>query len=286
MPGAIDAVLNLHTKEVVQNYRPKWSARFLGEKIGQSPDVVEGLTLESLVAKMDRAGIDRGFLLAVKCGPVGHPSNYQLPYELVATAVSQFPERFYGVAGIDPTTGMAGVRDLERAVRELGFIGAHLYPHWFELPPDHRKYYPFYAKCVELGIPIQMQVGHCLRYSEERPLPSVGRPITLDTVACDFPDLKLIGIHIGWPWTEEMIAVAYKHPNVFIGSDAYAPRHWPKEFVHYMNTFGQDKVIFGTDFPVIDPERAMNEIEDLNLRPGPKQKLLRDNVVRIYGLED
>ena len=234
---------------------------------------------------MDNVGVERGMLIACKCGPIGHPANWHLPYELVADAVQKYPDRFYGLAGIDPTEGMRGVRALEHAIKERGFIGAHLYPHWFEIAPDHARYYPFYAKCVELDIPIQMQVGHCLRYSAERPLKSVGRPITLDTLACDFPDLKLVGIHVGWPWTEEMISVAYKHPNVYIGCDAYAPKHWPKEFVHFINTFGQDKVIFGTDFAVIDIERARNEIEELNLRPIPKRKLLRENVIKLYNLK-
>ena len=77
----------------------------------------------------------------------------------------------------------------------------------------------------------------------ERPLRSVGRPITLDTIACDFPELKIIGIHTGWPWVEEMISVAWKHPNVYIGSDAYAPKFWKPEFVQFINSWGQDKVL-------------------------------------------
>jgi predicted TIM-barrel fold metal-dependent hydrolase len=280
---AIDAVCNLHTPQVVA-FRPKWSADFLENKIGAAEETVHGLTLERIVEKMDRARIERAFLVAAKCGPRGLPADFHIPYDWVADAVQQYPNRFYGLAGIDPTEGMSGVRQLEHAVKELGFIGAHLYPHWFELAPDHARYYPFYAKCVELDIPIQMQVGHCLRYTAERPLKSVGRPITLDTVACDFPELKLIGIHIGWPWTEEMISVAYKHPNVYIGSDAYAPKHWDKAFVHFINSWGQDKVLFGTDFPVIDPERARREIDGLGLRSETKRKLLRDNANRVYGL--
>jgi predicted TIM-barrel fold metal-dependent hydrolase len=138
---------------------------------------------------------------------------------------------------------------------------------------------------VELGVPIQMQVGQSMIYSKEFRCRSVGQPITLDPVACDFPELKLIGIHVGIPWTREMIAMAWKHENVYIGSDAHSPKYWPEEFVHYINTFGQDKVIFGTDFPVLDFVRTRREIDDLDLRPGPKRKLLRDNVIRIYGLD-
>ena len=88
-----------------------------------------------------------------------------MPPEIVADAVKEHPDKFSGLIGIDPFTGMDGVRELEDAVRNQGFIGAHLYPHWFELSPDHAKYYPFYAKCCELDIPIQMQVGQSMIYS-------------------------------------------------------------------------------------------------------------------------
>ena len=131
-----------------------------------------------------------------------------------------------------------------------------------------------------------MQVGHCLRYQQERILPSGGKPITLDQIAIDFPELCLIGIHIGYPWTEEMISVAWKHDNVYIGSDAYAPRHWPDSFKHFINTWGKDKVIFGTDWPVIDPERAVTEVKGLGLRPDAQDKLFRDTARRLFKLPE
>ena len=190
-----------------------------------------------------------------------------------------------GLAGVDPAEGMRGVRALEQAVREYGFVGAHLYPHWFELAPDHARYYPFYAKCVELDIPIQLQVGQSLVYDKSFPRRSVGRPITLDSVACDFPELKLIGIHIGIPWHEEMIAMAWKHEYVFIGSGAHAPAYWPEAFVCFFFCFGLVFVIFGTDYTEQEFGKTMKQIDALNLRPIPKRKLLRDNVRRIYGLD-
>jgi uncharacterized protein len=284
VPGAIDIVINLHTPEVLA-FRPKWYEGFLGGKIGADQQIIEGLTVPQYLERMDRAGIDVAFIAAAKSGPIPHNVNWHLPYEMVHEVVQAYPTRFRGLAGIDPTEGMRGVRQLEYAIKELGFVGAHLYPHWFEMAPDHRKYYPFYAKCIELDVPIQMQVGHCLRYSPDRPLPSVGRPILLDTIACDLPELKLIGIHTGWPWVEEMISVAWKHPNVYIGSDAYAPKYWKPEFVHFINTWGQDKVLFGTDFPVIDFERATREINALDLRAEAKEKLLWRNAARLYGLD-
>ena len=208
-----------------------------------------------------------------------------MPPEVVADAVTEHPAHFSGLIGIDPFAGMTGVRELEHAVREQSFIGAHVYPHWFELAPDHAKYYPFYAKCVELDIPIQVQVGQSLVYSKDFPCRSVGRPITLDAVACDFPELRIIGIHVGIPWTDEMIAMAWKHENVFIGCDAHSPKYWPESFVRYISSYGQDKVIFGTDFPVLDFVRTIGEIRALGFGPEVLSKLLRDNVRRVYKLD-
>ena len=281
--SAIDTVVNPHTPDIVK-IRPSWGAKFHKEKFGRDDSVFEGYTYDQMIDMMANAGTGVAFLVANKTGQLGLPGSWHLPYEIVAEAVQRYPGRFYGLAGIDPTEGMNGVRALEHAVKELGFVGAHLYPHWFELAPDHAKYYPFYAKCVELDIPIQMQVGQSLIYYDQRPLRSVGRPITLDAVACDFPELKLLGIHVGIPWTDEMIAMAWKHPNVHIVADAHLPKYWPKQFVNYINTYGQDKVIFGTDFPVITFERFRDEVENLNLRAGPKRKFLRENAIRVYGL--
>ncbi len=281
---AIDAVVNLWTDEAL-SYRPAWRDQFFAGKMKAKRETLVGQSLETMLGRMEAAGIERAFLVATKAGRLGHPSTYHLPYKVVADAVQKYPDRFYGLAGIDPFEGMTGVREFERAVREYGFIGAHLYPHWFELAPDHAKYYPFYAKCCELDVPIQMQVGQSMIYAPDFRCRSVGQPITLDAVACDLPELKLIGIHIGIPWTDEMIAMAWKHANVYIGCDAHSPRYWPQSFTHYINSYGADKVIFGTDFPVLDFGRTMEEIRALGLKPDNLRKLLRDNVVRIYKLK-
>lgn len=277
---AIDAVVNLWTPEA-NALRPKRDAFYQG-KMKVEKRTAEGVSLGEMLRRMDAAGIERGFLVATRAGRLGHPACYHLPYELVAKAVRQHPDRFCGLAGLDPYEGMKGVRELEHAVSELGFIGAHFYPHWYELAPDHAKWYPYYAKCCELDVPVQLQVGQSMLYDPTYPVRSVGRPIALDAVACDFPELKLIGIHVGIPWTDEMIAMAWKHPNVYIGSDAHSPKYWPESFVRYVNSYGQDKVLFGTDFPILDFERTRAEVEALGLKPAAKRKLLRDNALRIY----
>jgi predicted TIM-barrel fold metal-dependent hydrolase len=283
MSGAIDIVCNLYTPEAVQNGWTGLDEEFKAQ-VRMPEDMRGGVTIENYLERMDRAGIERSLLIAVRAGDINKAGGFELPVEAVHAVCQQHPDRFSGLAGIDPFRGMQGLRDLENAVKECGFVGAHLYPHWCELPPDHAKYYPYYAKCCELDIPIMMQVGHNLVYSRQRRLPSVARPILLDQVAIDFPELKLIGIHIGVPWTDEMISMCWKHENVYTAGDAYAPKHWPKQYVHYANTYGSHKVLFGTDWPVIDPERAVREIDDLGFRDESKQKLMRDNALKVFDL--
>ena len=281
---AIDAVVNIWTREALSQ-RPDWGDEFFVDKMNAENALMAGLSLEEMIEKMEEAGIEKAFLIAARAGRVGLPGCYHMPYSVVADACAKYPERFYGLAGIDPFEGMDGVRAFEDAIKNMGFVGAHLYPHWYELAPDHAKYYPFYAKCSELNVPIQMQVGQSMVYSQEYRTKSVGQPIALDAVACDFPELKLIGIHVGIPWHDEMISMAWKHENIFIGCDAHRPKYWPKSFIHYLNSYGQDKIIFGTDFPVLEFKKTIDDIDALGLKSEVRKKLLRDNVIRVYGLD-
>ena len=172
--SVIDAVCNIWTPEAL-SHRPGWTDEFFVGKVKGKHDSA-GITLETMIEGMDDAGIDVAFLVAAKAGRVGLPGCYHMPLEVVSRAVEQYPDRFRGMLGLDPYMGMDGVRQLETAVKDFGFIGTHLYPHWFELPPNNAKYYPFYAKCIELDIPVQMQVGQSLIYAKEHPCRSVGRP--------------------------------------------------------------------------------------------------------------
>ena len=283
MSGIIDIVVNLYTPQEVELGQTGLDEEFK-KQVRMPEKMRSGVTIPDYIKKMDQAGIERSLLIAVRAGDIRVPESFEVPYESVHKVCSEYPDRFSGLAGIDPFRGMQGLRDLENAVNEMGFVGAHLYPHWCELPPNHRKYYPYYAKCSELGIPIMMQVGHNLVYSRKRRLPSVGKPIYLDQVAIDFPELKLIGIHIGIPWTEEMISMCWKHENVFTAGDAYAPKYWPESYVHYANSYGQKKVLFGTDWPVIDPVRAVEELNQLNFRESASQRILRENALEVFNL--
>ncbi len=278
--GIIDIVVNLWTKEITQNYPPELDQFWDLVKILEMTKA--GVPIEKELAMMDEAGIAKGLLIATTGAAVGSSIFFEKPFEKIAEVCAAHPKRFKGIIGVNPSRIMTWVKKLDVAVKEYGFVGAHLYPHWFAEAPDSRIYYPFYAKCAELGVPIQIQVGHSAQWF----LRTVAQPITLDRVAIDFPELTIIGIHIGHPWTEEMISMAWKHPNVYIGTDAHSPRYWEQTLVKFINTRGQDKVMFGTDWPVIGFKRTIDEINAIDLRETAKKKLLYENAVRVYKLED
>lgn len=200
----------------------------------------------------------------------------------VAGWVAQHPQRFGGLAAVDLRDPVRAVRELRRCVTELGFKGLRVIPWLWGLPPNDRRYYPLYAECVELGVPFCTQVGHTgpLRSSE------TGRPIPyLDDVALDFPDLTIVGGHIGYPWTEEMVAVARKHENVYIDTSAYTTKRLPAELVSFMKTgTGQRKVLFGTNYPMIDFGHALAGMEDLGLDATARHGYLHGNAERVFKL--
>jgi len=281
MTKAIDIVVNYYTPEVLQAGRTGQDKHFKAQ-VRMAESTKTGVGIQEYLRKMDAAGIERSLLIAVRAGDQRIKGSYEIPYEMIAEVCAKYPDRLSGLAGVDPTRGMQGLRDLETAITKYNFVGAHFYPHWFNIPPDGALIYPYYAKCCELDVPIMMQVGHSLIYSRDRRMASVGRPITLDQVAIDFPELVLIGIHIGVPWTDEMISMCWKHENVYTAGDAYAPKHWPKQYIHYANSYGASKVLFGSDWPVIDPERAVREVNELGLKPAAYNMLMRENALRIF----
>ena len=153
-------------------------------------------------------------------------------------------------------------------------------PWLWELPPTDRLFYPVYAACCDLGIPFCTQIGHTgpLMSSE------VGRPIYLDRVALDFPELVIVGGHIGYPWTDEAIAVATKHVNVYIDTSAYSVKRYPPELVAYMSGHGKEKVLFGTNYPMITPIRALAGFDALDMPPEARALFLGMNAQRVFRI--
>jgi predicted TIM-barrel fold metal-dependent hydrolase len=248
----------------------------LFEKSGTAALLDLKLTPADIVAIMDQTGISK-MLLSAWC----RPGRWLTTNDEVAAHVQAFPDRFAGVATVDLANPVAAVRELDRAVRQLGFKALRVVPWLWKLPPNDKLYYPLYVKCVELGIPFCTQVGHTgpLMPSE------TGRPIPyLDEVALTFPELRIVGGHIGHPWTDEMIGLAWKHDNVFIDTSAYAPRYYPPQLVHFLRTYGQDKVLFGTNFPQLPLDKCVEQVRALGLPAEVERKFLSGNARAVFQL--
>jgi len=241
---------------------------------------VKGRSPDAFVADMDRHGVARTLIPSLQIRSFVHQRmQWEFGVEEIHAIVRAHPGRLYGLYGINPHKRMDGVAELARAVSQFGFVGAHLHPYGFEMPIDHRRYYPFYAKCVELNVPVVIQVGH----SAEAMPSDTSRPILLDNVALDFPELRIVAAHTGWPWVEELIAVAWKHPNVYIATTAHAPRYWKPELVSFLNTRrGIGKVLYGSDYPVLEWADSLKQIDALGLREDAARELLAGAAEKIF----
>jgi hypothetical protein len=256
-----------HLPEVVRLFRQSGSGHILET----------GVTPEQMIALMDQAGVHTVMLSAWH-----RPGQRVITNDQVAEIARQYPGRFYGVAAVNLETPVEAVRELEHVVKDLGFKALRVVPWLWQRPPNDKLYFPLYVKCIELNIPFCTQVGHTgpLMPSE------TGRPVPyLDEVALTFPELKIIGGHIGYPWTEEMIGVAWKHENVYIDTSAYLPRYYPPPFLHYMKTYGQDKVLFGTNFPQLPFDKCVEQARALGLPEDVERKFFYENARRVFKLE-
>jgi hypothetical protein len=176
--------------------QPWWDSlrRWTGAERTEPPT----LTVSDTLAAMDDAGVSKALLCAWSS-----PGGMLIDNDEVAAVVRSHPDRFAGVAAVDLRSPMAAITELRRAVLELGFIAVRIVPWVWNLPPNDRRYYPVYATCVELGIPFCTQVGHTGPLCPSEP----GRPIPyLDDVLLEFPELVVVGGHVGYPWIDEVIS--------------------------------------------------------------------------------
>ena len=234
------------------------------------------LPLEWTIKAMDEAGVSVGMLCAW-WGPQGP----LMSNDTVAECVRHAPNRFVGVASVDLFRPMDAVREVRRCVRDLGFKALRIVPWLWDLPPNNRRYYPLYAECIELGIPFCLQVGHTGPLCPSEP----GRPIPyLDHVAVEFPELKIVAGHIGYPWTEEMIALATKYPNVHIDTSAYTVPRYPRELVDYMRDRGRKKVLFGSNHPAWPAKKCLEDFNALGLDESAERCFLFENTQRVFSL--
>lgn len=269
--GHVDAWAQILTERMAKQ---PWLATLL-RWTGQSGESLLP-TVDSTLRAMDEAGVDIA-LLSAWCAP----SGWLISNEEVQQQVAAAPDRLRGVASVDLRSPMQAVRDVRRWVAGEGFVGVRALPWLWDLPPNDRRYYPVYAACVDAGVPFCTQVGHTGPLCRSEP----GRPIPyLDEVLLDFPELVVVGGHVGFPWIDEIVSLCLKYPNFYVDTSAYALHRLPPAFRAFLKGPGQDRVLWGTNWPMLSPSRCLVRLDDLGLSDEGKEAFLSGNARRVYGL--
>jgi len=229
-----------------------------------------GTSLPQLIEEMDSAGVERAVLCA------GYRGNDNIAW--VLDALDRFPDRFTGSLVVDPRQGMTAVRALESIVRNNDVRLARVMALETQLPYDHAVYYPIYAKCVELGIPITVNVGI--------PGPRVpGRhqhPLALDEVCYFFPELTVIMSHGGVPWGETCVRLMSKWENLYYMTAAYAPSRLPSAITDYMYGAGSHKIMWASDYPILDLQRCRKSVLSMRFPDEARRRQFAyDNCERV-----
>lgn len=261
----------------LQRYRTVYGS---SEKAAQAGPA----TLDDYLAAYDAAGAQH---IVVKARDLESTFGWKISNEDVAAFCRKQGERFIGFAGVDPHKGIAAVRELEHAVRDLGLKGLNLQCFEHKLAINDPRMYPLYAKCIELDIPVNLHASINFATST---LMEYGRPALLDEVMVHFPELRVCAGPPGFPWVHELIGVAWRHPNVHIGLVAVRPRYLNtpgsgyEGLLAYGKSLLQDRIIFGSSFPLMPIERCIEEINALPLDDTIKRKWLYENAKRFLRL--
>ena len=209
--------------------------------------------------------------------------------DYVAEIVRGHPDAFIGFCTVDPRKGAAAASELERSVTKLGLKGLKLHPIYQAFYPDDAAFAPLFARCAELVLPVLLHSGFAaagagtpggggFKLAFSRPIPHI------DNLAAEHPGLTIVMAHPGWPWIEEQIAVALHKPNVYIDLSGWAPKYIPERLIQEANGRLRDKVLFGSDYPYLMPERWLDEFSQLPIKDEIRPKILRENARRVLKL--
>lgn len=213
----------------------------------------------------------------------------RIPNEEIAEAAAKNPDVMIAFASIDPHKGKMGAREARRLIEEHGVKGFKFHPTVQGFYPQDKMAWPIYEVIAEHNLPAIFHSGHSgigsgmrcggglrLEYSN---------PIHLDDVAIDFPDMQIVIAHPSWPWQDEALSVAMHKPNVWIDLSGWSPKYFPQQLVQYANTLLKDRVLFGSDYPLITPDRWMKDFEEAGFRDEVKPGILKNNAMRLLKLE-
>ncbi len=232
--------------------------------------------VEGTLRAMDAAGVEIA-LLSAWYGPHGP----LISNEEVAAQIDAAPHRFRGLASADIRRPAEAVREIRHWVDGRRFVGVRIVPWLWDLPPNDRRYYPLYATCVELGVPLCTQIGHTgplLRSETGRPIPY------LEDVLLDFPDLVVVGGHLGFPWVPELTTLAIKFPTFHVDTSAYAAHRFPPDFIDFMKGPGQGRVLFGSNWPMLSPAQCLHHLDALGLSEPEEASFLSGAARRLFRL--
>ena len=210
--------------------------------------------------------------------------------DFVAEAVKNNSDVFIGFASVDPWRGMMAVDEVKRAVEELGLKGFKFHPATQAFYPNERRFYPIYEAIARYenipmlfhtgttGIGAGLPGGGGIKLDSSRPIPY------MDDVAADFPHTPMILAHPSWPWTDDALAMAVHKTNVYIDLSGWSPKYFPESVVRYANSKLQDKILFGSDYPLITPQRWLRDFEKAPFKDEVRPKILFENANRLLGL--
>jgi predicted TIM-barrel fold metal-dependent hydrolase len=275
-PEIIDVWAQLPTARF---WREKWLASLMRWTRDEAPSA--DTPVEMLIAAMDEAGVSLS-LISGWSSPKGDLiSNDEVECAIDISAKDGVPARLKGLIGADLSEPMEAVREIRKRAKTGKFVGVRIVPWLWDLPPNDRRYYPVYAACIDAGLPFCTQIGHTgpLKRSE------TGRPIPyLEDVMIDFPELVVVGGHVGFPWIDEVASMVRKFPNFHVDTSAYALHRLPEDFVRLMKGEGRERIMFGTNFPMLTAKRCLEKLDALGLDAAGKEAFLSGNARRVFGV--
>lgn len=231
------------------------------------------LEIDDLLAEAEKSDIRRVLISSAEF-PGSPITNNRLAFE-----VQRRPDVLLGCGSVDPLAAKPH-HEVMRCVEELGFRAIKVVPFFCNLAPNNPLFYPVYAACQDLGVPILILTGHMAVKVPS----SFGNPQYIDEIALAFPSLSIVAGHAGWPWTDELLSLAWKHENVYIDTSGHRPKHWSPSLVKFASTYGSTKVVFGSGYPMLSYETLLNDMTALNLPQASQQQIMSDNAASLLGL--
>jgi len=268
MTRAIDTWVNVNMEELG---RPDYLVTVASGYFKQGEDFFRNYEVGEMLELMEGCGVERAILTTDARKPSPHVMKF----------VEQEPGRFSLGLHVDPRRGMKAVRELASLAASHDVVLARITPFYLDIAPNEAIYYPVYAKCVELDLPITINTG-----IPGPPAPGeCQHPMHLDKVCLHFPELKLVMAHGADPWWGVAIRLMLKYPGLHLMTSAYLPKYLPAELLHFMRTRGKRKVIFASDHPAIPMARCLDEARKLDLPPDVLDGYLYANAARLFWNE-